>query len=421
MPGRVAAAALLIVLSAWIFGCRGTANSDATTEQGTNQDAPAIESVWAMHYDNDSNTSQLQAVLIASASVNVSDTVKLSGLFLPGGTDPKAQLMFGQLRSSVDWIHASRQLLAFRYDGNSAHLLSAAEVPIPAGEVAGSIAVVPELKAVYLISYVFGGYFDTPGHLLLFHYDPDGTITGPTDVTPSIDRYSVPTFSDLAYGEKTQLLYGTSYIFAHTQPGPLPAFATVSKDGVPSSFASFKPGGQPAPVLTTANFCLISGGSQPLAYTRDGSFQVSYNSEQNALTVMSITGEGVAGFAARTEQFGTDCSGPVVRGAALDEPHNALYAVLQMLDAKISTPLSAVLARFTFDPMTGAISSAPVQQIPVGATDRIYIPRYGSRIFVLGKSSSLMIYALADERPTNPQTEILAFTPDLLFGDVPKL
>ena len=32
-----------------------------------------------------------------------------------------------------------------------------------------------------------------------------------------------------------------------------------------------------------------------------------------------------------------------------------------------------------------------------------------------------MIYALADERPTNPQTEILAFTPDLLFGDVPKL
>ena len=420
MPGRVVAA-FLVVLSAWICGCRGTVNLGSTTDQGTDQDSRALESVWATHYDDVSNTSQLQTVLMAGASVNVSDALKLSGLFLPGGTDPDAQLMFGQLRTSADWIHAGRQLLLFRYNGDSSRLLSATQVPIPAGEVAGSIAVVPALKAVYMISYVFGGYFDTPGHILLFHYNQDGTVTGPIDVTPALDRYSVAVFSDLAYGDKTHLLYGTSYVFAHTQPGPLPSFATVTGNGVPSSFASFKAGGQPAPVLTSANFCLISGGAQPLAYTHDGSFQVSYNSEQNALTVTSITSEGVAGFAARSEQFGTDCSGPIVRGAALDEPHNALYAVLQTLDPKMSTPVSAVLARFTFVPTTGAISSAPVQQIPIGAIDRIYIPLNGSRIFDLSNSASLIMYTLTDEGPQNPQPVGLAFTPDLLFGDVPRL
>jgi hypothetical protein len=378
--------------------------------------------VWAVHYDGDTNTSQLQGVLSADGSIAVTKIFEFSGEFVAGGTDPAAQLMFGELLP-LPYAYPPdphRQLLVFHYDAGSARQLSAVEVPVPAGEVSVSIAVVPAIRSVYLPSHIFGDYADTPGHMLLFHYDQDGTVTAPVDVTPEVNRYSVAVFSDFAYGEKTALLYGRSYNFAHTQPGPIPAFATVAPNGFPSSFTQFNAGTENGPPLTSSDFCFDGGGALPLAYTRDGAFQVSYNSEENALTVTSVEG-GVSNFASRTDQFGTDCTGPIVRGAALDEPHNALYAVLQTLDAQVSTPVSAVLARFNFDRATGSISPKPVQQISIGATDRVYIPRYGSQVFVFGNRTNLTAYALTVDGPQNPKLAPVAFAPNLLFGDVPRL
>ena len=421
MFGR-AAAALLFFLLSLICGCRGAGNFGLVVSQSRDDSDPQIESVWAVRYHGDANTSQLQGVLSASGSIAVSQTVEFPGEFVAGGTDPGLQLMFGELLP-LPYAYPPdphRQLLIFHYDANSARQLSAIEVPVPPGEASGSIAVIPALRAVYLLSYIVGDYADTPGHILLLHYNQDGTVAGPVDVTPPLNRYSVAVFSDLAYGEKTALLYGRSYYFAHTQPGPFPAFATVTSEGVPSSFTWYTAGPKTVPQLTSWDFCLDGGGALPLAYTRDGAFQVSYNSEENALTVTSVE-RGVANFASRTDQFGTDCAGPVVNGAALDEHHKAIYAVLQTLDAQVSAPVSAVLARFDFDSATGSISPKPVQQISIAATDRLFIPRYGSNIFVFGRRTSLTAYALTGEGPQNPELVPLSFVPDLLFGDVPRL
>ncbi|PYY17622.1 MAG: hypothetical protein DMG60_10925, partial [Acidobacteria bacterium] len=76
---------------------------------------------------------------------------------------------------------------------------------------------------------------------------------------------------------------------------------------------------------------------------------------------------------------------------------------------------------FNFDRATGSISPKPVQQISIAATDRIYIPRYGSQMFVFGRSTSLTAYTLTNDGPQNPELVPLAFAPNLLFGDVPRL
>lgn len=413
MIGRVVLAPLL-VLAALICSCSGNLSSISNSEN-----TPQIESVWAESYDINTNTSHLQGMFIANGSITVGQPFELASLFVVGGTDPRSQLLFGQLLSSADLFHAHRQLLVFHYDGSSVRQLSATEVAAPAGEEVGTITVVPALKAIYLFSFGTGGENDeTPGQRLLFHYAEDGSVVGPIDVTPVFTEQrhdSVPIFSDLAYGEKTSLLYGTSYNFAATDRGQFPAFATVGSEGIPSSFTSFTDGeAGPPPSIDS---CFVSGSVLPLAYTRDGAFGLFYNGGENAVTVKSVTG-GVANFASRTDQFGMDCAGPVLREAALDEPHKALYTVLQTLDPQFGTSISAVLARFNFNPATGKVTPKPVQQIPIEVADHIYVPRFGSRLFVFN-GARVIAYALTDNGPQNPELVPVAFPPALLFGDTP--
>ncbi|HLW54905.1 MAG TPA: hypothetical protein VKW06_18865 [Candidatus Angelobacter sp.] len=409
---------------ALICGCGGITGANSPSSNAENAKVPAIESIWATHYDSASNTSQMQAVLVAGGSTTVTQTIKVSGFFEAGGSDPGAQLMFGALLPFPESNTASRQLLVFRYDSNSSQLLSATAVSVPAGEFAGSMAVVPALKSVYLFSPMDGGFVDFFGHLLLVHYDRDGSIRQPIDATPPENNpFSPAVEGNLAYGEKTSLLFGSSSLSAH-EPTAFPVFASVTPAGLPSSsFARFTTNSPPP--VTTPSKC-FSGGGKVLAYTRDGTFEISYDGEQNALIIATISSSGAADFAGRTDTLGADCSGPIVRAAALDETHNALYAVLQTLDANTEAPISAVLARFNFDPMTGAISSAPVQQISIAATtNRVYIPRYGSRVFIYDvfdhSATNLTTYALTGDGPQNPQQVGFSFSPDLLFGDVPIL
>jgi hypothetical protein len=423
MIGRFVLAPLL-VLATLICGCSGIQSSSPSAPNIEN--TPQNESVWAVHNDFNANTSQLQGVFIANGSVAVSKPFEFAGVFVAGGTDPFSQLMFGELLSNGNLFIAHRQLLVFQYDGNSARQLSATEIPLPPGDHAGSIAVVPALKAIYLFSTVVGNENnDDPGHLLLFHYGQDGSIEGPIDVSPPFTR--VPIFSNLAYAKKTSLLYGTSFDFAHTQPGRYSAFATVSRDGVPSSFTPFtfgEAGPPPGPV-----FCFGSGSVIPLAYTRDGAFGLTYYTGDNTVTVVSVAG-GVANFASRTGQFNTDCARLVLlHGAALDEPHRAFYVVLQTIDPQLLTPVSAVLARFNFDPATGNVSPQPLQQVPIETTDhtfvpltgsRLFVPLFGSRLFVFD-GARLAAYTLTNNGPQDPQLVPIAFPPDLLFGDVPLL
>ena len=258
---------------------------------------------------------------------------------------------------------------------------------------------------------------DIPGHVLLFHYGQDGSVATPIDVTPSPSLNRVPIFSNLAYGEKTSLLYGSSFLFAHTQPGPYAAFATVSGDGVPSSFNPLQGGDFGPPV--SPNGCFTPSSEITLGYTHDGIFGLFYNATDSAVTVSSVTG-GVANFVSRTGQFGTDCAAPLLRGAALDEPHNAFYAVLHTLDPIFETPVSAVLAQFNFNPMTGKISPQPAQQIRIETDDHIYIPRFGSRLFVFN-ATRVIAYTLTGNGPQNPESVPLAFPPQMLFGDTPRL
>ena len=414
MIGRFVLASLL-VLATLICGCSGIQSSSPSVSNIEN--TPQNESVWAVHNDFNTNTSQLQGMFIANGSVAVSKPFEFAGVFVAGGTDPFSQLMFGELLSNGNLFIAHRQLLVFQYDGNSARQLSATEIPLPPGDHAGSIAVVPALKAIYLFSTVVGNENnDDPGHLLLFHYGQDGSIEGPIDVSPPFT--AVPIFSNLAYAEKTSLLYGTSFEFAHTEPGPYSAFATVSRDGVPSSFAPIKTGDFGPPLGPV--FCFDGSPAIPLGYTRDGAFGLNYYSSDNTVRFVSVAG-GVANFASRTGQFNTDCARPVLlRGAALDEPRKDFYVVLQTLDPSTFTPVSAVLARFKFNPATGNVSPQPIQQVPIEATDHIYVPLFGSRLFVFD-GARLAAYTLTNNGPQDPQLVPIAFPPDLLFGDIPRL
>ena len=415
MIGRLALAPIL-VLAVLICACSGVSSNPAAP---TSENTPQNESVWAVHYNDTTNTSQLQAVLIANGSITVSEPFELTGLFLEGGTDPNSQLMFGEVLSSDNLFLAHRQLLAFHYDGSSARQLSATEIPLAPGNRAESIAVVPALKAIYLFSSVTGNEDnDMPGQVLLFHYGEDGSLAEPVDITPALAG-ATTIFSDLAYGEKTSLLYGVSFNFAHTEPGSFPAFATVNPDGVASSFTPFQIQDS-GPPPSSVDVCLGGGGSKtPLAYTHNGVFGLSYNGEQNAVTVESVS-DGVANFASRTDVFGTDCAGPALSAAALDESHKAFYAVLQTFDPFFETPVSAVLARFTFNPATGKISPQPVQLIPIENKDHIYVPRFGSRLFVFN-ADRVIAYTLTGNGPENPQSVPLAFPPQMLFGDTPQL
>src|SRR5437899_3164653 len=141
MHGRVAAALLSFLLTL-VCGCGGTGTSGPIGSQGKDHSDPQIESVWAVHYDGDTNTSQLQGVLSAGGSITVSKTFEFSGEFVAGGTDPGAQLMFGELLplpySRPGDPH--RQLLIFHYGANAVQQLSAIDVPVSAGEVSVSIA-----------------------------------------------------------------------------------------------------------------------------------------------------------------------------------------------------------------------------------------------------------------------------------------
>ena len=331
--------------------------------------------------------------------------------------------MFGQLLpfEGPDVASRQRQLLVFHYDSTSAQMLSATEVPVPVGDYADSMAVVPALKAVYLSSPLDGGFVDFFGHVFLVHYDRDGSLSQPIDATLENNPLSFLGVGIGVYGEKTGLLYGGSSLSGH-EPTPFPVFAPVTRDGLVSSFRRFTVGNSgPPPVFIP---CSSGSSGQVLAYTRDGTFQIGYDPNQNVLTVASITSDGVTNFASRTESFGGGCTGPIVvlRAAALDEAHHALYAVLQTLDPFTDAPVSAVLARFSFNLMTGAISSEPTQQISIAATtNRIYIPRYGSRVFIYDLfdhvSTNVTTYTLTDDGAQNPQQVGLAFSPDFLFGD----
>jgi hypothetical protein len=75
---------------------------------------------------------------------------------------------------------------------------------------------------------------------------------------------------------------------------------------------------------------------------------------------------------------------------------------------------------FNFDPATGNLSPKPAQQIPIDAADQIYVPQFGSRLFVFN-GARLIAYTLTDNGPQSPELVPIAFPPDLLFGDTPRL